>query len=174
MKGLFRTCSVRHTLISAADGQNEEEVDIEQSSKKSASLLLFEAKLTVKGTPHCDSTVFLTHICVSLQMDKASQRGLSLSKAAEGALPLLFGSHFTVKARSLWNGGLASRLVSDSVQMLNKRLDPAVATRDELCTLEEKDVREGATMSAQAVSALQVGCVCVHKCVCAVAHLSVL
>ena len=93
----------------------------------------------------------LTTIAVA----KASKRGLKFSPAAVEALPRVFGTCFTAAARSMWNGGLASRVVTDCVQALNSRLDPCTATREELSTLQEEDVTAGSEMSAQAVSALQ-------------------
>jgi len=89
-----------------------------------------------------------------ISLNKAKGRGLELTAEAQAQLPKIFSEHFSVQAMSLWNGGLASRLVSDSVQVLNDRLDPSSASKSDLCTLTLQDLELGARLSSDAVNAL--------------------
>ena len=85
---------------------------------------------------------------------KARDKGLNASDEANKALAGLIDAHFPSKIRSLWNAGLASRLISEAVQCLNRRLDPCTATRAELSTLELCDLIAGSKCAAEAVCAL--------------------
>jgi hypothetical protein len=86
---------------------------------------------------------------------KAAARRFALTPAARAALPAAFEARFPPAVRALWNGGLAAKLVTEAVQCLNARLDPAAATRDQLSTLEAADIEQGAAAAAAAVGALQ-------------------
>ena len=87
--------------------------------------------------------------------NKSAERKLELSPEAEAALPSLLDAHFPSHIRTLWNAGLAGRLLSESVQCLNKRLaEPEKASREELITLQLSDLQEGAQSAAEAMRAL--------------------
>jgi hypothetical protein len=98
---------------------------------------------------------FSTLELARILQNKCADRKLELSEEAQAALPEILDLHFPAKIRSLWNAGLAGRLLSEAVQSLNKRLvEPAKATRKELITIEVCDLRSGSESAAQAVCAL--------------------
>eukprot|EP00294_Goniomonas_avonlea_P017908 CAMPEP_0114567778 /NCGR_PEP_ID=MMETSP0114-20121206/15676_1 /TAXON_ID=31324 /ORGANISM="Goniomonas sp, Strain m" /LENGTH=307 /DNA_ID=CAMNT_0001754417 /DNA_START=233 /DNA_END=1153 /DNA_ORIENTATION=+ len=93
----------------------------------------------------------LTEICSRM----AAKRKLELGPGVPQLLPQLFETHFPPHVRSQWNGGLAARVVSESFQCLNARLDPDTATREDLVTLTAVDISNGFAAAREAVCALQ-------------------
>jgi hypothetical protein len=100
-----------------------------------------------------DIGVDSTNELAAIFLQKARKRGLDVSGHGEAALPGLLDAHFPAKIRALWNAGLADRLLSESVQCLNARLDPCSATREQLSTLELSDVGAAGTFSSRDISA---------------------